>query len=77
MKLPGLMRMISMVSGLVLAIPMAIIGFEFLAQGRTAFGIGFLFLALALLFLPEYVLSQLPRPRAALNKRIARFRRND
>lgn len=76
MKLPGLTRMISMLSGLVLAVPMAIIGFEFMSQGRTTFGVAFLALGVALLFLPEFIMSQLPRPRAVIKKRLGRFRRD-
>lgn len=77
MKLPGITRMLSMVGGFVLAIPMAIIGFEFLTQGRTAFGVAFLLLALALLFLPEYLISQIPRPRTVIKRKLSRFRRNE
>lgn len=77
MKLPGLGQTISLLGGFVLAAPMAIVGFEFLAQGRSAMGIAFLGLALALLFLPEYVMSQLPRPRSIVRERLSRFRRGE
>ena len=76
MKLPGITRMLSMLGGFVLAIPMAIIGFEFLTQGRTAFGIAFLILAIALLFLPEYIVSQIPGPRTVIKNKLSRFRRD-
>ncbi len=62
MKLPGLMGTISLATGLVLALPMGIIGVEFLAQGRVGLGLVFLGLGAALLFLPEYVWNRLPRP---------------
>lgn len=75
MKRPGLARTISILSGFALAIPMAIIGFEFLAQGRNIFGIGFLALSLALLVLPEFIISQLPHPRTVIAKKLGRFRR--
>lgn len=77
MKRPGLIGTISLVASLALAVPMAIIGFEFLAQGRTVFGIGFLGLAVAMLFLPEYVARQLPRPRARVKERWRSFRGKD
>ena len=66
----GMIGMLSIVSGLLLAIPMAIVGFEFLAQGRPVFGIVFLGLAFGLVWLPEYVLKQLPGPRAWLRDRL-------
>ena len=76
MKLSGLTRMISILAGFVLAVPMAIIGFEFLSQGRPAFGVAFLGLAFALLFLPEYLISQIPRPREVVRDRLAGLRRD-
>lgn len=72
MRRPGVLRTLSILSGFVLAVPMAIVGFEFLTQGRTAFGVAFLVLALALLFLPEYLLSQIPGPREYIRSRLSR-----
>ena len=73
MNRPGIVRSISILAGFVLAAPMAIIGFEFLTQGRTAFGTAFILLAVLLLFLPEFVISRLPRPRQVIRKRLGRF----
>lgn len=70
MKRPGLLGTISLVSGLVLAIPMAIIGLEFLGRGQRLLGVAFLGLAVAMLFLPEFVMRRLPRPWAALTARL-------
>lgn len=64
--------MASFFGGMVLAVPMAIIGFEMLAREQTMFGVGFLLLALAVLFLPEYVLRQIPSPRRMLLDRLPR-----
>ncbi len=69
MKVPGLVGTISAVAGLVLAIPMALVGVEFIAGGRVVFGLAFLGLAGALLFLPEYVRKRLPRPWHVLTRR--------
>lgn len=77
MNRPGLLRTVSIVAGLVLAIPMAVIGFEFLAQDRLVLGVGFLALAVLFVYLPEYILQQLPRPRTILLGRFDRFRRGD
>lgn len=63
MKLPGLLSMIQMGSGLIFALPLGLVGFEFLAMGRTAFGIGFLVIAAAMLFVPEYVVRRAGSPR--------------
>lgn len=63
MKLPGVLSMIQMGSGLVFAIPLGLIGFEFLAMGRTVFGIGFLAIATAMLLLPEYIARKVGSPR--------------
>ena len=74
MKVPGLLGTISIVAGLVLAIPMGIIGFEFLSRGEPVLGVAFLGLAVAVLFLPEFVIRRLPRPRKAIRRRIGRLR---
>ncbi|MEM4780311.1 MAG: hypothetical protein QXG03_01905 [Halalkalicoccus sp.] len=63
MKLPGLLSMIQMGSGLIFAIPLGIIGFEFLTSGRPVFGAGFLLVAAAMLFLPEYIVRRVGSPR--------------
>ncbi|MCH7661741.1 MAG: hypothetical protein IH933_14575 [Euryarchaeota archaeon] len=63
MKLPGLLSMIQMGSGLIFAIPLGLVGFEFLTTGRTVFGITFLGLAAAMLFLPEYIVRRIVTPR--------------
>lgn len=63
MKLPGLLSMIQMGSGLIFAIPLGLVGFEFLAMGRPVFGITFLGIAAAMLFLPEYLARQIGSPR--------------
>ena len=70
MQFPGLIDMIWWASGFVLGVPMAIIGFEFLARERPVFGVVFLALAVAVVFLPEYVRRQLPRPRTIINRRL-------
>ena len=77
MKRPGLFGTMSLVGGLLLAIPMAIIGFEFLARGQPVLGGLFLGLAVAVAFLPEYVFRRLPRPRAMLKKRLQRNRHDE
>jgi hypothetical protein len=63
MKLPGILSMIQMGSGLVFAIPLGLIGFEFLTAGRTVFGVGFLLVAAAMLLLPEYIVRRVGNPR--------------
>lgn len=63
MKLPGILSMIQMGSGLIFAIPLGLIGFEFLAMGRPVFGVGFLVIAAAMLFLPEYIVRRVGSPR--------------
>ena len=77
MKRPGVLGTVSLVSGVLLAIPMAIIGFELLVRDRPVLGVAFLGLAIAMLVLPEYVLRRLPRPRAALRARLPWSRRED
>ena len=72
MKFPGILGMASLLGGMVLAVPMAIIGFEMLARDQPIFGVGFLMLAVAMLFLPEYVLRQIPSPRRMLLDRLPR-----
>lgn len=74
MKRPGLLGTISLVGGLLLAIPMGIIGFELVARDQPVVGVVFLGLAIAMLVLPEFVMRRLPRPRDALRRRIGRFR---
>ncbi|MFC6904860.1 DUF7533 family protein [Halalkalicoccus tibetensis] len=76
MKLPGILTMIQMGSGLVFAIPLGLIGFEFLVAGRTVFGATFLFLAAAMLFLPEYVMRRVGGPRDWI-RGLLPFRRGD
>lgn len=77
MQLPGLLTTISIVSGMVLAFPMALIGWQFLGQGRTLMGISFIGLGVALLFLPEYVIRRVPRPWAGLKRRFSRSEERD
>lgn len=76
MKLPGIIDMIQLGSGLIFAIPLGIIGVEFLARGRPVFGAGFLLVAAAMLLLPEYVARQVGSPRDWLLGRLP-FRRGD
>lgn len=76
MKLPGILTMIQMGSGLIFAIPLGLVGFEFLTTGRPLFGVTFLFLAAAMLFLPEYVMRQIGGPRDWL-RGLLPFRRGD
>ena len=72
MKLPGIFGMASLFGGMVLAVPMAIIGFEMLAREQLLFGAAFLLLAVTVLFLPEYVMRQIPSPKQMLWNRIPR-----
>ncbi|MDL5361803.1 hypothetical protein [Halalkalicoccus sp. NIPERK01] len=76
MKLPGIIDMIQLGSGLIFAIPLGLVGFEFLAMGRTVFGVAFLVIAAAMLLLPEYVARQVGSPREWLLGRLP-FRRGD
>ena len=75
MKLPGIFAMAQLGAGLVLAIPVAIVGVEFLRAGSTALGGAFLIVAALLVALPEYVSRRLPRPRKMVKKRLGRLRR--
>ena len=77
MKFPGILGMASFFGGLVLAVPMAIIGFEMLARDQPLFGGAFLFLAIAVLFVPEFIIRQLPSPRQAVRDKLPRIRRGD
>ena len=70
MRLPGVLGMASLMAGLALAIPMVIIGLEFLARGDTWLGGAFLALGVALAFLPEYVARQIPSPKQVLLSKI-------
>ena len=70
MRLPGLIDTLWWASGFAMGVPMAIIGFELLARDRPVFGAAFLGLAIAVVFLPEYVRRQLPSPRAAVRRRL-------
>lgn len=72
MQLPGLVTTISIVSGIVLAFPMAFIGVQFLQQGRLVMGIAFIGLAAALLVLPEFIIRRLPRPWTVLRRKFSR-----
>ena len=63
MKLPGLFGMIQLGSGLVFAIPLGIIGVEFLRMGRTGFGLAFLAIAIVMVALPEYITRRVGGPR--------------
>lgn len=75
---PGFVGTISLLSGLVLAVPMGVVGFEFLRLGRPVMGLAFLGLAVALVWLPEFVRHRLPRPLQGLRQRIAgRLRRTN
>lgn len=76
MKPPGILDMIQFGSGLVFAIPLGIVGFEFLTMGRPVFGLGFLFVASAMLFLPEYVMRRIGSPRDWI-RGLLPFRRDD
>lgn len=76
MKLPGILSMVQMGSGLVFALPLGLIGFEFLTAGRTVFGVGFLFLAVTMLLLPEYVMRRIGSPRDWV-RGLSPFRRGD
>lgn len=70
MRRPGLMAMASFLGELTLAIPLGIVGFEFIRQGRPLLGGLFLVLAAVAVWLPEYVLHRLPSPRAAIRQRL-------
>ena len=72
MKLPqpGLFDLIQFASGLVLAIPMAIIGLERIGMGDVYFGAAFLLLSVILLFLPEYVTRRIGTPRDWIRRRL-------
>ena len=72
MQRPGLLGTISIVGGLLLAIPMAIIGIEFLAQGEQLLGFVFLGLASVVLLLPEFVIRRLPKPWTRVKERFGR-----
>ncbi|ADJ16085.1 DUF7533 family protein [Halalkalicoccus jeotgali] len=76
MKLPGILSMIQLGSGLIFAIPLGIIGIEFLTNGRPVFGAGFLLVAAAMLLLPEYVARRVGSPREWVLGRLP-FRRGD
>lgn len=70
MKLPGLFGLIQLGSGLVFAIPLGVIGVEFLGTGRTAFGLVFLVLAAVMVALPEYVSRRVGGPRDWVRRRL-------
>ena len=75
---PGLVDMLSLFAGLVVAIPLGIVGFEFLYQGRTALGVAFLGLAIIVVWLPEYVRRRLPSPIQSIRQRVfSRFSRKE
>lgn len=67
---PGLFGLVQLAGGLVLAIPLAIIGVEFLQQGRSILGIGFLAIAVAMLLLPEYIVRRIGTPRDWIRRRL-------
>ena len=78
MRRPGFIGMLSLLAGLVLAVPIAIVGFEFLQQDRQLLGVVFLGLAIMLVWLPEYVrIRMLPRPWQAIKQRLAGRGRTD
>lgn len=70
MKMPGLFGMIQLGSGLVFAIPLGIIGVEFLRMGRLAFGVAFVVLAAVMVVLPEYVSRRVGGPRDWIARRL-------
>lgn len=70
MQLPGLLGTLSLVSGLILAIPMAVIGVELVVRDRPFLGIAFLGLAVAMLVLPEFVLRRVIRSLSGLRQRL-------
>lgn len=70
MKLPGLFGLIQLGSGLVFAIPLAIIGVEFLGGGRAGLGIGFLAVAAVMVVLPEYLSRRVGGPRDWVRRRL-------
>ncbi|WP_122090661.1 DUF7533 family protein [Halalkalicoccus subterraneus] len=76
MKLPGILSMIQLGSGLIFAVPLGVIGVEFLTSGRPVFGAGFLLVAVAMLFLPEYIVRRIGSPRDWL-RGLVPFRRGD
>lgn len=74
MKFPGIVGMVSLAATLALAIPVAIIGFEFLSRGEHLLGGGFIAISLAMLLLPEYVSRKLPRPRETVKRKLLSLR---
>jgi len=70
MDSPGLLALIQLASGLVFAIPLAIIGVEFLGGGQPLLGLGFLSLAAVMLVLPEYLTRKVGGPRDWIRRRL-------
>lgn len=65
---PGIIDLLQWASGFVLAIPLAVIGVEFISGGRPYAGAGFILLGIALFFLPEYVARRVGGPRTWIRR---------
>ena len=69
---PSFFDFVQWASGLVLAIPLAIIAIEFLTQGRQLLGGAFLMLAIAMFLLPEYLTRRVGSPRSWITSRFGK-----
>ena len=72
MSKPGIIGTLQLAATLVFALPVGLLGVQFLLDGRTLFGAGFVVVAVLMVALEEYLTTPTDVPAAAAEKAVGK-----